>query len=1025
MVLLSVGLLAALNRSTATDPILQTTPASSVKAVASTDAGFEPNHGQITNDNGELVPHVLYRLPAGSITLYLTQTGLTMVHQQREAEHHHEQGKHEHSPLKYTRVDATLVGANIQPNQVREALPCKQYNNYYYSHCPQGITNVQSFRELTFPNVYPGIDWVWHVSPEGGIKYDFIVHPEANPRQIGLRYEGASLHPEMQSSMLRIETALGSITEGQLKSFNGGQPVESYYRVHGNSVGFAVEQYDTELPLIIDPPLANLWGTYFGSTAHDKNTDVRGDVNAQGELYITTNARSPNFPVLNPGGIAYFDDVLANIGAYRGGDVVLLKFDNTGELLWCTYVGGGFNPGPGHDAGMDIACDAAGRVWLTGYSANGNFPTMSAPGAYNDSTWGGPTTGTTMGGGDAILLRFSAAGAMEWSTYLGGSDHEWGLTIDIDPNGNAWLAGRTQSIDFPVLDRGAGAWFQDTLGGIFQDAFLAKFSADGALLHATYFGGSMHDHIERLVCAADSTVYFAGTTRSSDLPLVQGDSTAWFQSTFAGEGDPFDFRYDRGDVFVGRLNQQAGMEWVSYLGGTEAEVARGIALTPAGNLYVTGSTESSDFPLLDGGGYFQMFAGRADVFLTRFSADGELLHSTMIGDSDDDLAGDVAIDACGNVFVTGHTDSEDFPTLDPGNGAYFVGYRVAFDDLFYCQLDSSNNLVWSTYSGSAGFDEKGTDLVIGPNQEIFATGYWCFYSVSNACLDPGGGSYYKENIDGDDYFVMKLEGYPVPPMTSQVSAVGATCHGSCDGIALAVGAAQCHAPYTYLWSNGHTTAMAEGLCAGTYTVTVTGILGDTMVLTTSVPDGPMMSVQVSYGTDTIMQGDSTMLTATTATNWMWSHGDSTQATTVGPDSTTTYTVLATDASGCTATDSVTIVVEYPLPPDPEPEPPSSPLPPGSPAAPQDQLQVPNVFTPNGDQLNDEFVVQHEGYTNLELRIYNRWGELLQHSVPGQPRWNGRDFAGMPCAAGTYFWVLTGTGPNDQPHQSKGTLTLLR
>ncbi|TND04846.1 MAG: hypothetical protein FD123_3783 [Bacteroidetes bacterium] len=234
-------------------------------AVTSGITGFEENKGQFTDQEDKPVPFVLFKAGAQGVDFYITENGLTLVLLQKE--HKAENGKHADTPVEYARIDMKLPGAQIRKENILAELPSKDFTNYYYAHAPQGIKEVRKYGRITVHNIYPGIDWVWHADAAQGMKYDFVVHPGADPAQIKMEYQWADIIPQEGNSSIRLHTPLGDLLEGGLRTFCGEKEIPSAYTVKGKSVSFRIAGYDRSKDLVIDPPLTLMWGTYFGGNS--------------------------------------------------------------------------------------------------------------------------------------------------------------------------------------------------------------------------------------------------------------------------------------------------------------------------------------------------------------------------------------------------------------------------------------------------------------------------------------------------------------------------------------------------------------------------------------------------------------------------------------------------------------------------------------------------------------------------------------------------------------------------------------
>jgi len=351
-------------------------------------------------------------------------------------------------------------------------------------------------------------------------------------------------------------------------------------------------------------------------------------VDASGGVYVTGDTSSADFPT--PGGY----DTSHNGGDY---DAFVAKFSSAGSLLWSTFLGGS-----SVDSGYGITVNASGGVYVTGKTSSANFPTLDGyDTSYNS-------------GGDAFVAKFSSAGSLLWSTFLGGSSSDTGRGITTDASGGVYVTGRTYSADFPTL-----VGYDTSYNGD-RDAFVAKFSSAGSLLWSTFLGGNDSDWSLGITADASGDVYVTGETYSADFPTPAGYDTSY-------NGD--------GDAFIAKFSSAGSLLWSTFLGGNDLDQGFGIATDASGGVYVTGRTYSADFPTPTG--YDTSFDGDRDAFVAKFSSAGSLLWSTFMGGSSIDYGRGITTDASGGVYVTGHTWSADFPTPG-GYDTSHNGYPAAF-----------------------------------------------------------------------------------------------------------------------------------------------------------------------------------------------------------------------------------------------------------------------------------------------------------------------------------------------------------
>jgi uncharacterized protein (TIGR03437 family) len=387
-------------------------------------------------------------------------------------------------------------------------------------------------------------------------------------------------------------------------------------------------------------------------------------------------------------------------------------------LSYATYLGGGaFGNNP--DTAVNAATvDAQGNVYLTGVT-DGGFPTTA--GSYHPQL---------VGGTDAFVAKISAAGALLWSTYLGGKGTDRGTAIAVDAAGNVYVAGTTNSADFPIT---ANALQKTGAGG-----FLVQLDASGSsLLYGTYLGGS-NDAPYALAIGAGGDLYVAGHTASGAFPLLN----ALQPNAGGGNCSNSVQQLTCGDAFVMHW-RATGMTLLAstLLGGSGDDSAAAVALDQSGNVYLTGSTTSADFPLRNpfqstaGGGVCQSVSGQVstacpDAFVTKLSGDlSSLLYSTRLGGDGADSGSGIAVDSQGFILVAGTTQSSNFPTanalqphLAAGTCSTFNGASVPCSDGFVARLAPNGaSLAYSTYLGGGSndtvdaltVDASGTAYVAG------------------------------------------------------------------------------------------------------------------------------------------------------------------------------------------------------------------------------------------------------------------------------------------------------------------------
>jgi hypothetical protein len=420
--------------------------------------------------------------------------------------------------------------------------------------------------------------------------------------------------------------------------------------------------------------------------------------------------------------------VLNGDGAY--GFALGAGYDPSRELIidpgvdYSTLIGGA-----SHEIGAGIAVDSSGNAYLVGTTQSPNFPTTV--GAFR-------RTGAASNFGDVFVSKLNPAGsALVYSTFIGGSDFDWGRSIAIDAAGNAYVTGQTKSSSFPTTSGAFDRTFNvDTCPrcGIDQyDAFALKLNAAGsALVYSTFLGGFDIDDGLGIAVDGSGSAYVTGETYSSNFPTTTGA----FDRT--KNANP--------DAFVAKLNAAgSALVYSTYFGGSAVEFGSRIAVGAGGTAYVMGTSSSADLPTTPGA-FDTVFNGAFDMFVTKLNAAGSALaYSTFLGGADFESGGGLKVDAAGNAYISGSTGSADFPTT-PG----------AFDtspagDVFVTKLNPAGSaLVYSTaLGGSAGEGANAVNVDAAGNA-------WVTGNTSSADFPITAGAFDSSLNGVADVFVSEL-----------------------------------------------------------------------------------------------------------------------------------------------------------------------------------------------------------------------------------------------------------------------------
>jgi hypothetical protein len=529
-------------------------------------------------------------------------------------------------------------------------------------------TDVPTYSKVVYHGLYPGIDMTY-----GGfgrqVKSEFLVAAGADPALIRLQYsEPVSL--DAQGNLISGDLFQEAAPEIYQQAGTRRMKIAGRYRLlDPHTVGFEIGFYDTSLPLVIDPTVS--YCSYLGGSSTTAITGIALDSSAN--LYMTGWTDSLNFPIDG----AY---QAANAGSVN---VIVAKLSAAGTgLLYATYIGGNAT-----DKAAAIAVDNLGQAYITGSTTSANFPLVSS----NKATLGGSAT--------AFVLKLNATGnALLYSGYLGGTTWEVGTAIAVDSSYNAYIAGDTQSPNFPTKNG-----TQPTIGGN-TDAFITKLNPTGGYAFSTFLGGVGNEHAGGIAVDSLGDIFVAGGTGSSNFPVVSA-----LQASLAGTQN----------AFVTKIGYTQTIGFSTYLGGAGGTLqqANAIALDSAGNPYVAGVTNSVSFPVTSGA-FQRALNGEQSAFVTKLTATGStMVYSTYLGGDVSDWAAGIAVSAAGNAYVAGWTSSVNFPQASPVQAA-FGGLTDAFISEFNF---AGNGLLFSTYYGGSGSDSINA-IALDANANIFAAG---------------------------------------------------------------------------------------------------------------------------------------------------------------------------------------------------------------------------------------------------------------------------------------------------------------
>jgi len=396
-----------------------------------------------------------------------------------------------------------------------------------------------------------------------------------------------------------------------------------------------------------------VWERSMGGTNDDRGYSIALD----GSDNVYTTGRFVGTVDFDPGA------GIANLTAAGNSDIFIQKLDAAGNYLWAKRMG---SASAGSDFGRSIAADASGNVYTIGWFL----------GTVDFDPGAGTANLTSAGVADVFIQKLDASGNYVWAVRMGSGSSEYGASIAVDGFGNVYTMGYFSfTVDF---DPGAGVANLSSAGD--YDAFLQKLDASGNFVWAKRIGGGSTDYGRSIVVDASGNVYSTGYFAST-VDFDPGAGTA--NLTSAGNWD----------IFVQKLDASGNYLWAKQMGGTDADYGRSIALDAAGNVYITGQFRgTADFD--PGAGTANLTsAGNWDIYISKLDASGAYLCATRMGGPLVDYANSIAVNASGNIFITGDQYST-IVDYDPGAGVFELS-NAGSEATFVAQYDGSCNFMCS------------------------------------------------------------------------------------------------------------------------------------------------------------------------------------------------------------------------------------------------------------------------------------------------------------------------------------------
>lgn len=722
---------------------------------------FEENLGQINYPDNKPAPEVKYVFKQGNLKIFLLKNGLAYqlekyltptlsigeggVEPQLPVSASADSGSF--SNLETYRMDMELIGANPNPEIIAEG-KSQDYTNYYNAD----LIQTHSYQKIIYKNIYPSIDWVIYLAkdieteePKNDnstlkinhsklFKYDFIVHPGADPALIKLKYKNAEQIYLDQFGNLILRNRLGDIKENTPIAFQNQAKIIAKYILTDSIVRFQTDKYDKSQNLIIDPKLE--WSTYYGGNLIDALGDCA--IDSKGMIYgIGASYSSSNI---------YYQGYQSSIASGSSFSAILVKFSPQGQRIWATYYGGNFGLvklklfadsilytyanvsatsniqafngfqmsfGGGSSAPADGAVfrfDTNGyRIWATFYGGNnidnigdldsdskGNlylFGATSSPNLafnahqsvlvkYNNSI------STGLDSGNHYLVKFNPLGHRIWSTYLGAAGINTNLTIGINKLDQIFVLSSYRDTAFLFRFNHPPACTTKLR------SFLAKLDTNGVLLDCNCVLLDTMVFARRMKIDHENNIIIVGAG------IANGLGVNGFKDTLSGFAD----------AYIIKIDTAAKIKWATYYGGNQAENFIGIDIDRKNNIYVAGITSSTSGSIGYRGMKMTYQGGTFDGLIVKFRPNGQRIYGSYWGGSLTDGISSIRLYNDNTIYLTGNTRSTSGISYNGHQNAY--GGGTADDGFLTKYICSSDTILYDTICRGDTFMFNGQKILL-------------------------------------------------------------------------------------------------------------------------------------------------------------------------------------------------------------------------------------------------------------------------------------------------------------------------
>ena len=660
-------------------------------------AAFEENLGQIKYPDNKPAPEVKYVFKQGNLKIFLLKTGLAYQLEKYEQDTNQVTQLSESASvdsesffnntipkrIQTYRMDMQLIGANPNPEIITEG-KSEDYTNYY----KPDLIQTHNYRKIIYKNIYPGIDWVIYLSPlrhselallhseldsesvnrstgilkqvqhdytkktlydaAGSIKYDFIVHPGADPALIKLKYKNAELIYLDKDGNLILRNRLGDIKENAPIAFQENENIPLKFLLKDSIVAFDIKQYDTNRILVIDPKLD--WSTYYGGVLDDVSFGSTIDYSSNVFIFGQTNSST---------NISYngFQDTLINVT-----NAFVAKFNPQGQRLWSTYYGT-------QNSFRGACTDKNNNICLVGHvqSSSTNISFNGHQNSHNGGT------------NDGLLVKFNAQGQRIWASYYGGmgADQIWDCAIDS--TNSIIIYGQTTSQSNISHNGHQNNFYLNPFpnGSYPPNAFLVKFNEHGVRLWGSYFGINGSNY-SKIALDYSNNIFISGGSNDDKL-ILNANTTIFGAFHFLAKFMP-------SGSFI--FSKKIGLN--SAFGG----ILDNHLCFNKNKLYFSIAPTSMINPPNLTTGFKTAVTGPNDILFVHLDTLGNQQWASYLGGSDRERTPCITIDKHQNRYIAAHTISP--------SGIYIKGLDSSLsggNDLFVIKISKSDSVIWSSYFG--------------------------------------------------------------------------------------------------------------------------------------------------------------------------------------------------------------------------------------------------------------------------------------------------------------------------------------